>query len=91
MITASTKTTSDEYNPYPNFVYSGKLRPYPLSDKREVPTSIRRPDYADHPNGKSLCEEKERGTANNFLKILMIHITSFIKLNFRKHNNQSFK
>lgn len=58
---AGQNTSSSEYNPYPNFVYTGKLRPFPLSAKRPVPASIRRPDYADHPNGKSASEEKERG------------------------------
>lgn len=40
------------YNPFPSFPFTGPLRPvYPLSDKRVVPKSIRRPDYADRPDG----------------------------------------
>ncbi|CAK7221172.1 Methionine aminopeptidase 1 [Sporothrix curviconia] len=35
------------YNPFPNFPYTGPLRPvYPLSAKRTVPKSIPHPDYA---------------------------------------------
>ena len=35
------------YNPFPAFPFAGPLRPvYPLSEKREVPKSIPRPDYA---------------------------------------------
>jgi hypothetical protein len=37
-----------------NFSWTGTLRPhYPLSDKREVPSKIQRPDYADQ-RGSSL-------------------------------------
>ena len=35
------------YNPYPAFKYSGKLRPFPLSETRTLPNSIARPDYAE--------------------------------------------
>lgn len=35
------------YNPFPTFPFTGPLRPvYPLSERREVPKSIARPDYA---------------------------------------------
>ncbi|CAY70434.1 Methionine aminopeptidase 1 [Komagataella phaffii] len=35
------------YNPFPNFAYTGELRPaYPLSVRREVPENITLPDYA---------------------------------------------
>ncbi|KAF2877147.1 peptidase M24, structural domain-containing protein [Massariosphaeria phaeospora] len=35
------------FNPFPTFPYTGSLRPvYPLSPKRQVPTSITYPDYA---------------------------------------------
>lgn len=35
------------FNPFPTFPYTGLLRPvYPLSDKRQVPASIKHPDYA---------------------------------------------
>jgi hypothetical protein len=39
------------YDPFPNFKYTGPLRPvYPLSPKRHVPENIRRPDYAKDGN-----------------------------------------
>ncbi|KAF1990295.1 methionine aminopeptidase [Aulographum hederae CBS 113979] len=35
------------YNPFPTFPFTGPLRPvYPLSPRRELPESIKRPDYA---------------------------------------------
>ncbi|KUJ23909.1 putative methionine aminopeptidase [Mollisia scopiformis] len=35
------------HNPFPAFSFTGPLRPvYPLSARREVPTSIKHPDYA---------------------------------------------
>lgn len=35
------------YNPFPNFSYTGPLRPvYPLSPTREIPKTIPHPDYA---------------------------------------------
>jgi Methionine aminopeptidase len=36
------------FNPWPNFKYTGTLRPvYPLSPRRPVPDHIPRPDYAE--------------------------------------------
>ncbi|XP_065652221.1 methionine aminopeptidase 1 isoform X2 [Hydra vulgaris] len=44
-------------NPWPDFQYTGKLRPfYPLSKKRHVPAHIQRPDYADQKEGLPLSE-----------------------------------
>ena len=35
------------YNPFPTFPFTGPLRPvYPLSERRKVPDSIPKPDYA---------------------------------------------
>lgn len=35
------------YNPFPNFSFTGPLRPvYPLSPRREIPKTIPHPDYA---------------------------------------------
>uniref|UniRef100_A0A023FKV8 Methionine aminopeptidase n=1 Tax=Amblyomma cajennense TaxID=34607 RepID=A0A023FKV8_AMBCJ len=45
------------YNPWPSFMFTGKLRPFPLSPKREVPEHIMRPDYAEHPEGIPLSEQ----------------------------------
>lgn len=34
------------YDPFPTFPYTGSLRPvYPLSERRQVPKSIKHPDY----------------------------------------------
>lgn len=63
-----TKSSSGEYNPWPSYHYSGKLRPYPTIPKRDVPRSIGRPDYADHPEGLPLSEQAVRGSAQ--IKIL---------------------
>jgi methionyl aminopeptidase len=36
------------YNPFPTFPFTGSLRPvYPLSARREVPSKIQLPDYAE--------------------------------------------
>lgn len=51
------------YNPWPHYTYSGKLRPFMQTPKRDVPASIGRPDYADHPSGRSLSEEECRGSS----------------------------
>ncbi|KAL6450291.1 MAP1 Methionine aminopeptidase 1 [Candida maltosa Xu316] len=48
---------SEEYNPFPNFEYTGDLRPhYPLTPRRSVPKHIKLPDYAQH--GKPISEIK---------------------------------
>ncbi|KAL3225411.1 hypothetical protein MRX96_025839 [Rhipicephalus microplus] len=56
------------YNPWPSFSFTGKLRPYPLSPKREVPEHIMRPDYADHPDGFPLSEQAVKHSS--FIKVL---------------------
>lgn len=43
--------------------FTGSLRPTLLSPKRDIPSHIRRPDYADEPNGASYSEQRDR--ANN--------------------------
>ncbi|CUM63184.1 uncharacterized protein PRCAT00000753001 [Priceomyces carsonii] len=49
--------TDELYNPFPNFHFTGDLRPhYPLSPKRPIPKHIKLPDYAL--NGKPLSELK---------------------------------
>ncbi|CAN0194037.1 unnamed protein product [Pylaiella littoralis] len=55
---ARTVPVRREFNGY---TFSGELRPAALSAKRVVPPHIRRPDYADHPEGRSMCEEGSRG------------------------------
>ena len=50
------------YNPYPNYKYSGKLRPYPLSETRVVPSNINRPDYAETGIPKSEYDMRKSAT-----------------------------
>ena len=47
---------------FTNYNFSGPLRPAPLSETRQVPAHIKKPDYADHPRGASASEEQERHT-----------------------------
>ncbi|KAF8228196.1 methionine aminopeptidase [Tricholoma matsutake] len=54
------KGTRDFYNPFPNYAFTGSVRPmYPLSDRRKVPDHIPRPDYAE--DGRSVSEAKHAG------------------------------
>jgi methionyl aminopeptidase len=54
------KKIHDEYSPIEDgFIYTGPLRRYKITPKREVPKSIICPDYANDPNGVSKCEEEE--------------------------------
>ncbi|EDW39033.1 GL13868 [Drosophila persimilis] len=57
-----TPAENGAYNPWPQFKYTGKLRPFEQTPKRAVPLTIQRPDYADHVDGRSLSEEALRGT-----------------------------
>ena len=61
-------TNSTQFNPWPQYKYTGNLRAYPVTSKREVPKNIKKPDYADHPDGRSLSEEKFKCNTN--IKIL---------------------
>ena len=56
------------FNPWPGYKFTGKLRPGELSEKRIVPDTIPRPDYADHPEGYPLSEQKLRG--NTYIRQL---------------------
>ncbi|RKP14121.1 peptidase M24, structural domain-containing protein [Piptocephalis cylindrospora] len=48
-------------NPFPGFEYTGSLRPkYPLGERRALPPTIARPDYAD--TGFPLSEAKEKAS-----------------------------
>ncbi|XP_015588470.1 methionine aminopeptidase 1 [Cephus cinctus] len=60
--------SSDEYNPWPSYHFTGKLRPYKREPLRQVPESIGRPDYALHPTGIPLSEQAVRGSAQ--IKVL---------------------
>jgi len=56
------------FNPWPNYNFSGKLRPFPVTLKRLVPDYIARPDYADHPEGYPAGEQALRGSTS--IKVL---------------------
>ena len=48
-------------NPDPSsFIFTGNLRPGQVSPPRFVPSAIKRPDYAMHPEGRSFLEENEK-------------------------------
>lgn len=59
---------NDEYTPWPNYSFTGKLRPYPQSPRRVMPDDIGRPDYADHPQGYPLSEQAVKGSSQ--IKVL---------------------
>ncbi|XP_033644490.1 methionine aminopeptidase 1-like [Asterias rubens] len=50
------------YNPWPGYMFTGKLRPHPLSQPRTVPDHIGRPDYADHSEGYPASEMAVKGS-----------------------------
>ncbi|XP_015516122.1 methionine aminopeptidase 1 [Neodiprion pinetum] len=60
--------SSGEYNPWPSYHFTGKLRPYRRESRREVPERIGRPDYATHPTGVPLSEQAVRSSAQ--IKVL---------------------
>lgn len=64
----NTDGSSAEFNPWPSYPFSGKLRPYPPGPKRTVPPHIGRPDYADHPTGFPASEQAAKGSGH--IKVL---------------------
>lgn len=60
---AKKKDPSTMPREFGGFHFTGNLRPFQLSAKREVPEGIMRPDYADHPEGLPLSEllDKQKG------------------------------
>ncbi|XP_013164476.1 PREDICTED: methionine aminopeptidase 1 isoform X2 [Papilio xuthus] len=64
----STDGSTVEYNPWPSFNFTGKLRPFPAGPKRTVPPHIGRPDYADHPTGFPASENAAKGSGQ--IKVL---------------------
>ncbi|KAF9012850.1 methionine aminopeptidase [Hymenopellis radicata] len=62
------RDSSGTYNPFPNFEYTGSMRPvYPLSGKRTVPDHIPRPEYAA--DGKPLAEDRAFGAPPTILTL----------------------
>ena len=57
-----------------SYIFTGKLRPAEYSAKREVPDTIPRPDYADHPEGYPLSEMKlkELSMASNPMYLIIL-------------------
>ena len=53
---------------FTGFSFTGKLRPGKISPKREVPAHIVKPDYADHPQGRSAEEEADK-RSNTTIKV----------------------
>lgn len=64
----NTDVSNIEYNPWPSYTYTGKLRPFPPGPKRTVPSHIGRPDYADHPTGFPASENAAKGSGQ--IKVL---------------------
>ena len=59
---AEHKKIHEYYTPIDDgFAYTGPLRRYKITPKREVPKSIVCPDYANHPEGISESEELTNG------------------------------
>ena len=54
----SNERPAQDYNPYPHYSYSGKLRPWPISPRRSVPDHIVKPDYAETGKPKSELARK---------------------------------
>lgn len=50
------------FNPWPNFKFTGKLRPYPYGPKRTIPEGVEKPDYADTGVPKSELDYKRNNT-----------------------------
>jgi methionyl aminopeptidase len=51
-----------------HYSFTGSLRPTRISPRRPVPSSIRQPDYASHPNGRSISEERDKQGAS-FIRV----------------------
>ncbi|ESO09558.1 hypothetical protein HELRODRAFT_73702 [Helobdella robusta] len=55
---------NEVYNPWPNFTFSGLLRPYPVTPPRKVPDHIEKPDYATQSDGFPASERAVKGSTN---------------------------
>ena len=69
LVHSLTPVAESPHDPFPNYRYTGNLRPvYPLSNKRPVPSPIRKPDYALDANGYPHSEMEIRGSTK--IKVL---------------------
>lgn len=59
-VTKSNASVGHSYNPWPGFAFTGKLRPYPVTKRREVPSHIGRPDYVE--DGEPVSEKRARSS-----------------------------
>ncbi|KAG6818142.1 hypothetical protein H0H87_000047 [Tephrocybe sp. NHM501043] len=65
---ALTLSLDGTYNPFPNYAYTGSIRPvYPLTKTRVVPDHIPRPDYAA--DGRPTSEAKQAGQPPRLLTL----------------------
>ena len=60
---------------FKGYSFSGPLRPGKLSEKREVPAHIVRPDYADDPRGISALEQADKGS-----NVCVVHTSEQIEI-----------
>jgi methionyl aminopeptidase len=59
---------NNSFNPFPNFGFSGSMRPlYPLSPTRVVPDHIPRPDYSEE--GIPISENRTNGQPPRILSL----------------------
>lgn len=61
---------TENYNPWPGYAFTGRLRPYPQTPKRTVPAKIPYPDYANHPEGVSLEERNSKISGQIIVSLL---------------------
>lgn len=50
------------------YTFTGPLRPCQVTPQKSVPSHIPRPDYADHPEGKSMSEQMDKQTNTTIKK-----------------------
>ena len=49
--------------------FTGPLRPWKVTPKSEVPEGIQKPDYADHAQGSSASEERDRSDRDGSIRV----------------------
>ncbi|VVC29581.1 Hypothetical protein CINCED_3A003793 [Cinara cedri] len=64
----TTNGITEPYNPWPDYAFTGPLRPHKKTPLRTVPDHIQRPDYADHPDGIPLSEQSVK--LSSHIKVL---------------------
>ena len=65
LISADKKKHEDSSrNPWSSYQFTGKLRPFPYGEKRQVSENIYKPDYAVHPLGYPISEQNVKNRNN---------------------------